>query len=35
MADLPGIDQDLTLSQEIAAKVLQYKAQRYGKTKVW
>lgn len=28
MADLPGIDQDLTFSKEIAAKMLQYKAQR-------
>ncbi|KAJ7390150.1 signal recognition particle subunit srp68 [Desmophyllum pertusum] len=28
MADLPGIDQDLTFSKEIAAQMLQYKAHR-------
>ncbi|XP_068732077.1 signal recognition particle subunit SRP68-like [Montipora capricornis] len=28
MADLPGIDQDLNFSKEIAAKMLHYKAQR-------
>ena len=29
MADLPGIDQDLTFSKEIAAQMLEYKAHRY------
>jgi len=29
MADLPGIDQDLTFSKEIAAQMLEYKAYRY------
>ena len=29
MADLPGIDQDLTFSKEIAAQMLEYKANRY------
>ncbi|KAM7429566.1 signal recognition particle subunit srp68 [Porites harrisoni] len=28
MAELPGINEDLTFSKEIAAKILQYKAQR-------
>ena len=30
MAELPGINEDLTFSNEIAAKILQYKAQRFG-----
>ena len=30
MAELPGINEDLTFSKEIAAKILQYKAQRFG-----
>lgn len=32
MADLPGMDEDLTFSKEIAAKMLQYKALRYSNT---
>ena len=32
MADLPGMDKDLTFSKEIAAKMLQYKALRYSST---
>ena len=32
MADLPGMDEDLTFSKEIAAKMLQYKALRYSST---